>query len=119
MSHDRDPSDFLMDGDGRGLLAALDGAIKTPGKKEPKETTPEEKQKAVEKLLRTGFEGDIEPPAAPLIERPKGVCTDEGQKLEAPLWLIKDVLPERGVVPLRPSMPGSHAQRLRHSLAGR
>ena len=55
---DRDANDILMEDGEEDLRAMLDGAIKTPGKKKPKERTPEEKLKAVDELLRNGIEDD-------------------------------------------------------------
>ena len=53
---DRDANAILAESGEEALRAMLDGAIKTPGKKKPKESTPEEKLKTVDKLLRTAIE---------------------------------------------------------------
>lgn len=55
---DRDANAILMESGEDALRDMLEGAIKTTGKKKPKERTPEEKLKAVDELLRNGIEDE-------------------------------------------------------------
>ena len=55
---DRDANAILAESGEEALRDMLDGAIKPPGKKKPKERTAEEKLKAVDGLLRNGIEDE-------------------------------------------------------------